>query len=86
LPALRPTLLAVACLVTIFSMRAFDIIFAMTQGGPLDSTNLLPLLSYQLSFQQFEFGNGAAVGCFSFVVVLGIAIAYAAALRHEEPA
>jgi len=86
LPALRPTLLAVACLVTIFSMRAFDIIFAMTQGGPLDATNLLPLLSYQLSFQQFEFGQGAAVGCFSFVVVLGIAIAYVAALRHEEPA
>ena len=56
LPALKPTLLAVACLVTIYSMRAFDLIFALTQGGPLDSSNVLPLLSYQFSFQQFKFG------------------------------
>jgi multiple sugar transport system permease protein len=86
LPALRPTLLAVSCLVTIFSLRVFDIIFALTQGGPLDATNVLPLLSYQLSFQQFEFGKGAAVGCFSFVIVLVVAIAYVAALRHDEAA
>ena len=32
LPPLKPTLLAVACLVTIYSMRAFDMIFALTQG------------------------------------------------------
>ena len=57
LPALKPTLLAVACLVTIYTMRAFDLIFAMTHGGPLDSSNVLPLLSYQFSFQQFHFGR-----------------------------
>ncbi|HLB97286.1 MAG TPA: sugar ABC transporter permease, partial [Acetobacteraceae bacterium] len=58
LPALWPTLLAVSCLVTIYTMRAFDLIFAMTQGGPLDASNVLPLLSYQLSFQRFHFGIG----------------------------
>jgi multiple sugar transport system permease protein len=84
LPALRPTLLAVSCLVAIFSLRAFDMIFVLTRGGPLDSTNVLPLLSYQLSFVQFEFGKGAAVGSFSFVLVLAVAIAYVTALRHEE--
>ena len=42
LPAISPALLAVACLVTISSLRAFDVIFAMTHGGPLDSTNVLP--------------------------------------------
>ena len=48
-------------------------IFVLTRGGPLDSTNVLPLLSYQFSFQQFEFGKGAAVGSFSFVLVLAVA-------------
>lgn len=84
LPALRPTLLAVSCLVAIFSLRAFDMIFVLTRGGPLDSTNVLPLLSYQFSFVQFEFGKGAAVGSFSFVLVLAVAIIYVMALRHEE--
>ena len=81
LPALKPTLLAVACLVTIYTMRAFDLIFAMTQGGPLDSSNVLPLLSYQFSFQQFQFGLGAAIGTFAFVIVF---VRRAALRAHAE--
>ncbi len=83
LPSLWPTLVAVACLVIIYTMRAFDLIFAMTQGGPLDSSNVLPLLSYQISFQRFHFGIGAAVGSFSFIIVLGVAVLYVRTLRRE---
>jgi len=83
LPAIRPALLAVACLVTIYTMRAFDLIFAMTQGGPLDSSNVLPLLSYQFSFQQFHFGIGAAIGTFAFVIVFGVALLYVRTLNKE---
>jgi multiple sugar transport system permease protein len=86
LPALRPTLLAVACLVTIYSMRAFDMIFALTQGGPLDASNVLPLLSYQFSFQQFKFGIGAAVGTFAVVFVFAVALVYVSTLKHEARA
>jgi multiple sugar transport system permease protein len=86
LPALRPTLLAVTCLVTIYSMRAFDMIFALTQGGPLDSSNVLPLLSYQFSFQQFKFGIGAAVGTFAVVFVFGVALVYVRTLKSEARA
>jgi len=85
LPALTPTLLAVACLVTIYTMRAFDLIFAMTQGGPLDASNVLPLLSYQFSFQQFHFGIGAAVGTFAFAIVLVVAFVYVRTLNKEQP-
>jgi len=85
LPALRPALLAVACLVTIYTMRAFDLIFAMTQGGPLDSSNVLPLLSYQLSFQQFQFGAGSAVGTFAFVIVFAVALLYVRTRAKETP-
>jgi multiple sugar transport system permease protein len=86
LPALRPTLLAVACLVTIYSMRAFDMIFALTQGGPLDSSNVLPLLSYQFSFEQFRFGMGAAVGTFAVVFVFAVALVYVRTLKHDARA
>ena len=77
---------AIACLVTIASLRAFDVIFALTQGGPLDSTNLLPLLSYQASFQDFDFGKGAAIGMFAFFAVFGVALAYVRTLRREAQA
>jgi multiple sugar transport system permease protein len=83
LPALWPTLLAVSCLVTIYTMRAFDLIFAMTQGGPLDASNVLPLLSYQFSFQRFHFGIGAAVGSTTFVIVIAVALVYVRTLRGE---
>jgi multiple sugar transport system permease protein len=86
LPALRPTLLAVSCLVTIYSMRAFDMIFALTQGGPLDSSSVLPLLSYQFSFEQFKFGMGAAVGTFAVVFVLAVALVYVRTLKHDARA
>jgi len=85
-PALRPTLLAVACLVTIYTMRAFDLIFAMTEGGPLDSSNVLPLFSYQFSFQRFQFGLGAAVGSFAFIIVFAVALVYVRTLNKEAAA
>jgi multiple sugar transport system permease protein len=86
LPAIGPALIAVACLVTISSLRVFDVIFALTQGGPLDSTNVLPLLSYQASFQDFDFGRGAAIGMFAFLAVFGVALAYVRILNREAGA
>ena len=67
-------------------MRAFDLIFAMTRGGPLDSSNVLPLFSYQFSFQQFHFGIGAAIGTFAFLIVFAVALAYVRTLNREAPA
>ena len=86
LPAIMPALLAVACLVTIYTMRAFDLIFAMTQGGPLDASNVLPLLSYQFSFEQFQFGIGSAIGSFSFIFVFAVALLYVRTLKKEAVA
>jgi multiple sugar transport system permease protein len=86
LPAIMPAVIAVGCLVTIASLRVFDVIFALTQGGPVDATNVLPLLSYQASFQDFDFGRGAAVGMFAFFAVFGVAVAYVITLRREAAA
>jgi multiple sugar transport system permease protein len=85
LPAITPSLLAIACLVTIYTMRAFDLIFAMTQGGPLHASSVLPLLSYQYSFQLFKFGIGAAIGTFAFVIVFAVALIYVRTLDKEAP-
>jgi multiple sugar transport system permease protein len=86
LPALAPALFAIACLTTIYTMRAFDLILAMTGGGPLDSSNVLPLFSWQFSFQQFRFGIGATIGTFAFLIVFAVALAYVRTLNQEAQA
>ena len=83
LPALTPALFAIACLITIYTMRAFDLILAMTGGGPLDSSNVLPLFSWQFTFQQFRFGIGATIGTFAFLIVFAVALAYVRTLNRE---
>jgi len=83
-PAIKPALIAIACLVTIASLRAFDVILALTRGGPINSTNVLPLLSYDTSFQDFDFGRGAAIGSYAFVVVVAVALLYVRSIRSER--
>ena len=83
LPMISGTLFAVLCLTTIYTMRAFDLIWAMTRGGPVDATNILPLWSYKLSFDRFLFGNGAAVASLAFFVVLVVGVLYTRTIKRE---
>ena len=69
LPAIMPALLAVACLVTIYIDARLRPHLRHDAWRPADSSNVLPLLSYQFSFQHFDFGRGAAIGMFAFVIV-----------------
>ena len=84
LPLLKASMLAVLCLSTIYTMRAFDLIWAMTKGGPVDSSTTLPLWSYRLSFEFFRFGEGAAVASLSLVIVTLVALVYIQAIKAEH--
>jgi multiple sugar transport system permease protein len=83
LPMLMPTLLAVLALSTIYTLRVFDLIWTMTRGGPVDSTNILPLWSFLHSFELFRFGAGAAIACLSLLLVLAVGLLYIRSLRGE---
>lgn len=83
LPMIAGTLFAVVCLTIIYTMRAFDLIWAMTKGGPVDATNVLPLWSFKLSFDQFEFGKGAAVANLAFLVSVLVGVLYTRTIRQE---
>lgn len=84
LPLLRPTLLAVFLLGLIFTLRSFDLIWATTQGGPFDASHVLSTVAYRRIFQQFLFGEGAAILNVLFLVLLGIATLYVWRIRAEE--
>ena len=82
-PLLMPTLLAVTCLCTIYTLRAFDVIWGMTGGGPANTTNVLPVWSFQLSFQQFNFAQGAVIATMMFALVILVALLYIRSIRSE---
>jgi multiple sugar transport system permease protein len=78
LPMLRPVLLVAVLIRTIDSLRYLDLVLVITQGGPGRSTEILNYLAYRTSFQEFQFGRGAAL---SFVVFGLVMVAAGALLR-----
>ena len=84
LPLLRSTLLALVALGMIFTLQQFDLIASMTDGGPVNSTNVLQYWSWQFSIQSFNLSLGSAVSALLLVVVAGIATIYVIATRSEE--
>ena len=61
LPGLQHVSAVLVLLCTIWTVTFFDIVYVMTGGGPIDSTQILPLLVYKDAFQNFDFGSGSAV-------------------------
>ncbi len=60
LPGLRPTLILTTITTTIFTLRSFEQVYVITNGGPENSTNILAYYVYQEAFGQFHFGYAAA--------------------------
>lgn len=75
-PALRPTVILLALFVTIWSLRRFDLIWLLTQGGPIGSTNTLVIDLYQRAFVSRDLGAAAAVGMVGLAVALLITLLY----------
>ena len=68
LPQLKPVLFVTTVLVTIYSLNTFDLIFALTGGGPGRATQVLALFMYQEAFQDYALGRGAAIAVVMLVV------------------
>ena len=69
-PLLSPTIFFVVIITAISSLQVFDLIFLMTQGGPLDSTNVLVYAIYKNAFEYFNVGKASAIAYVLFVVIL----------------
>lgn len=93
LPLLRPHLLVVLLLRTMFSLRAFDIVvmlsgskFGSAAGAPAGTTHVYGLLIWQRAIENLRFGSSAAIAVVVFTATLIISIAYIAVLRSESVA
>ncbi|MGO7368579.1 carbohydrate ABC transporter permease [Rhizobium ruizarguesonis] len=85
LPALRPTITIVLVLSVISSLKAFDIVYGLTGGGPAQSTQMLALWAFTQAMQIFDFGRGAAISVVLLLITMAVVIPYLKwTQKHEE--
>lgn len=84
LPALRPTLFVTGMISLVTSWFKFELIWALTNGGPGFATSILPTYVYNLAFQNFDFGMAGAVATIAMVMILLAAGLYALLLRERK--
>jgi len=75
IPGIRPTLVFVLMMTSIWSFLTFDYIWILTQGGPAGASEVLSVLVQKNAFLRFEAGYAAAIGLtMSFFVGVVISI------------
>lgn len=73
-PYLAPTLAVMALIGTILSFNVFDVIYLMTNGGPMGQTTTLPVLIYKRAFEAYQMSQAATIGAYMFLIALGFAL------------
>lgn len=86
LPGLRPVLIIVVILETIWYFKQFTIPWVMTAGGPVSATRLISIDIYRAAFESFQFGRAAAIAVLVFVICLAITIVYRKAISDDDDA
>jgi multiple sugar transport system permease protein len=81
LPMLRPAIFVALIFRTITAIQTFDIPFAMTGGGPGDSTETLAMYTYKTTLDFLDFGYGSALAALMFVLSM---VATSGYLRHTR--
>ena len=81
LPMLARILLVAVLFRTLDALRAFDIMFVLTGGGPAGTTETLTVYAYRALFQTLQLGFGSALSVVVFLLVMAVAWAYLKLLR-----
>jgi len=84
LPWMRPVLMVVLVTNVIFGFLQFDVIYAMTQGGPGNSTTLLSILLYRQIFQFSNVGIGSAIAVVLGLVAFTVGLVFVKFLYRSE--
>lgn len=72
LPIITPVTGTVIVFNVIFGFLQFDVIYAMTGGGPANATKILPIMIYDTLYNNTQMGTGTALSMILAVVALAI--------------
>jgi multiple sugar transport system permease protein len=83
LPALKPTMFLVLTLGLIGTWQVFDAVYIMSQGGPAKTTLTPAFLSYQASFLNGKWGQGAAIAFILFAIIVILSLVQRFVMRDR---
>lgn len=84
LPQLRDVLVVIILLRAIWDFKEFDLIFLLTGGGPVISTQTLPLLVYKEAFALNQMGMAAAYAVVMMAIMLVFMVVYIRRTREKD--
>lgn len=74
LPLVMPVILVAVVLRTIDALKAFDLIFTITQGGPGTASETLNIFLYLKAFSFYQIGQASAVVVIFFALIVGLSL------------
>jgi len=83
MPLLRPMIFVLVLLITLFSIRMFDLVLTMTFGGPGRATETLNFFIYRIGFKIFNMGYASALAMLLTVVLIFLSYLYSRVLITE---
>lgn len=84
LPSIRPTLLFTTMILTINSFQVFDLVYVMTKGGPLFSTDTLVSMMFREGFENFDLGYASAIAWILFLVIAVLSAVQLRLFRYDD--
>lgn len=84
LPLMRGQILIVLLIRSMDVFKTFDIVYALTFGGPGQSTTVATFYLYRQAFTQFKLGYGSALSWIIFIIVYFISFAILKVFGKEE--
>jgi multiple sugar transport system permease protein len=83
-PLLAPITAIVVVISIIDSLRSFDMVWIMTRGGPGNASNVLAVLMYIQSFNNYKMGLGAATAVVLFAISFVFIVIYLSRVMKDE--
>jgi multiple sugar transport system permease protein len=70
MPSLNSVTFVLGLVGTLWSFNIFDIIWILTQGGPVDTTTTIPVLIYQKAFGSFQLSKASAISVITAILLM----------------
>jgi ABC-type sugar transport system permease subunit len=80
---IKNVLAVIIMLQIIFSLKVFDVVWVMTQGGPGEATSVLGVYLYRNAFVYTYFGYGSAVAVVMTVIIVTLSLTYRRFVKVE---
>ena len=84
IPYIKPTIVSTILLRTMWIVNYPDIIYAMTNGGPVNSTNILATQMINEVFKQYDYGQGSAFGVVIMLILFVYSVIYLRITKSSE--